>query len=96
MSSTLEIWQVSTRVYAGSGNTLFSSMTPFTLLMSAFLCKKPVFLVKNSTLTQRSSIRSVIESFSSVFVRQKVIINENVSFADYDPVSDFKIAPNWP
>ena len=54
--------------------------------MSAFFCgKKLAFLGKNSSITQSNSVRAVLEIFSSVFsfVRQKVTINENVSFTVY-------------
>ena len=54
--------------------------------MSAFFfCKKLAYLGKNSSITQSNSVRAVLEIFSSVFsfVRQKVTINENVSFTVY-------------
>ena len=52
--------------------------------MSAFFCKKLVFFVQKSTLTQNDSVRAVFKIFwlFSVFVRQKVAIAENITFAD--------------
>ena len=54
------------------------------LLMSAFFCKKLAFFVQKSTFTQsycESCVRDVLVLFS-VFVRQKVTITENITFAD--------------
>ena len=53
--------------------------------MSAFFCKKLAFFVQKSTFTQSNSIRAVLRDFLvlfSVFARQKVIITENITFAD--------------
>ena len=52
--------------------------------MSAFFCKKLVFFVQKSSLTQNDSVRAVFKIFwlFSVFVRQKVAIAENITFAD--------------
>ena len=56
--------------------------------MPAFLCaKKSAFLSKNGTLTKTKAIvRELLRDFLvlfAVFARQKVSINENVSFTDY-------------
>ena len=53
--------------------------------MSALFFKKLVFFVQKSTFTQSSSVRAVLKIFLvlfSVFVRQKVAITENITFAD--------------
>ena len=46
-----------------------------------FFCKKLAFFLKSSTFTQ-SCVRDSFVLFS-VFVRQKVTLNGNVSFTDY-------------
>ena len=69
--------------------------------MSAFFCKKSTFFGQNSTFTQSSSLRTVSDFLFlfSVFVRQKVTINEDVSFTDYASgirLPDCtKLAVNW-
>ena len=50
--------------------------------MSAFLCRKPIFFGKNSIFSPSDSVRDSLALFS-VFVRQKIAINESVSFTDY-------------
>ena len=75
-----------TQTYAVSENIPFSTTTPLILLMSAlFLQKDSIFLVKNSTFTQSNSMRAVRDLLVlfSVFVRQKININDNESFTDH-------------
>ena len=65
--------------------------------MSAFLCKKSALFGKNSTFTESNSVRAVFEIFLalfSVFARQKVTINGNLSFRIQLPDCS-KLAKNW-
>ena len=64
-------------------NIPFSAKELLIFLMSEFFCKKSAFFGQNSTFTQSNSVRPVLEILFSVFVRQKVTINENISFTDY-------------
>ena len=51
-----------------------------------FSAKKSAYFGKNNNFTQSNSVGAVFEIFLflfSVFVRQKITINENVSFTDY-------------
>ena len=62
--------------------------------MSAFFCKKSAFTQSHS----EGCVRDFLVLFS-VFVIQKVAINENVSFTDYASgirLPDcYKLATNW-
>ena len=69
--------------------------------MSAFFCKKIAFFVQECTFTQSNSVRAVLEIFInlfSVFVRKKVTITENITFADsvsgIRPPDCFKLTRN--
>ena len=59
--------------------------------MSAFFCKTCFF-------TQSNSMKAFLEMFClfSVFVRQKLIAIENVSFIDNASRIRLRIAENWP
>ena len=63
-------------------NIAFSTKTSSILLMPAFLSS---IFRQNSTFTESSSLRAALDcsDLSSVFVRQKVTINENLSFTDH-------------
>ena len=70
--------------------------------MSACFCKKLAFFGKNSTFTQTNNLRAVLEILLvlfSLFVRCKVIYDENVSFTEYAPGFQLpdcsKLAKNW-
>ena len=58
--------------YLVSKNTSFGIKALLILLMSGFFCKKSVFLGQNSTFTQSSSVRTVLEIFSSVSIFCKI------------------------
>ena len=74
---------------------------PLILLMSAFSCKLLAFFVPKSTFAQSNSVRAVLEIFwffFSVFGRQKVTVNEKMTFADsvsgIQPTDCLKLAQN--
>ena len=50
--------------------------------MPAFFSKKLLFFVQKSTFTQSNNVAAVLVLFS-VFIRKKVTITENITFADY-------------
>ena len=52
--------------------------------MSAFFCKKYAFFIQKSTITQSNKVRAVLDFLVlfSIFVRQKVTVTENITFAD--------------
>ena len=80
----LEVWNL-VRKYAhilDSGYITFSIKTPSILLMPALFCKRSTIFGKNSTFTQSNSMRVMLD-LCSVFGRQKVTLNENVSFKDH-------------
>ena len=82
----LKIWYVSTYTYVVSENLPFSTNTTLVFVMSAFFCKTSAFFTKNSPFTRSNIMRAVLEIFLVLFlrfVRLKVTINENVSFANY-------------
>ena len=63
----------------------FSAQAPLILLMLAFFCKKLVFFVQKKYLYSKQQCESCIRDFLvlfSVFVRQKVTVNENLSFTN--------------
>ena len=69
--------------------------------MSTYFCKKLAFFVQKCTSTQSNSVRAVLEIFIvlfSVFVRKKVTITENITFADsvsgIRPPDCFKLTRN--
>ena len=79
----------------------FQYLTPLILLMSAFFCKLVAFFVPESTFTQSNSVRAGLEIFRflfSVFGRQKVTVNEKMTFADsvsgIQPTDCSKLAQN--
>ena len=51
--------------------------------MSAFFAKKSAFLARNSTYTPSNSCVKDFVILFSVFLRQTVTVNANVSFTDY-------------
>ena len=55
------------------------------MLTSVFIWKKATYFGKNSTLTQGNIIRTVrnFVVLFSVYVRQKIVINESTSFTDH-------------
>ena len=63
----------------------FSAYATLTLLLSAFFCKKLAFFVQKKYLQLKQQCESCVRDFLvlfSVFVRQKVPITENITFAD--------------
>ena len=50
--------------------------------MPAFFSKKLLFFVQKSTFTQSNNVAAVLVLFS-VFIRKKITITENITFADY-------------
>ena len=72
----LETWHISRHPYVVSENIPF-------LLMSASCCKRLAFFVQKSTFTQQceSCVTEFLIIFT-VFVRQKVTITKNITFAD--------------
>ena len=88
----LQIWHVSTHT-----QVTFSTQTLLVLLMSAFFAKISVILAKIIILPVLE-VRDFLVLFS-VFVRSKVTINENISFADYGfgirLVVCSKLTVNW-
>ena len=84
-----------------SKNTPFSSKSHLILLMSAYFCKKISIFYKKYYLYSKhyyeSCVRDSLDLFS-VFVRQKVTVNQNVSFTDYTSghqlLNCFKLAIN--
>ena len=75
----LVIWFISTRTYVVSQNVPFCTRASLISLMSAFFDK-------NSNLNSEKYYESYVREFLvlfSVFIRQKVTINENVSITDH-------------
>ena len=73
----------STYTYVVLGNMFFSTRTSLIFLISAFFCKR--FFLQNNTFTQSNFMRALLHLLVmfSVFVRQKVINNENGRFTDH-------------
>ena len=76
----------------------FSTKPPLILLMSAFFLQKTRIFVENSIFIVRELYLRFLVLFS-VFVRKKVVVNENVSFTDHASgirLPDCcKLAINW-
>ena len=72
----------------------FQYQGPFNFADVSIFCKKLALLGQNNTFTQSNGVRVVLE-----MVRQKVTINENISFTDYASgmrLPDcFKLTVNW-
>ena len=70
-------------------------------LMSTFFAKDLHFFWQNRTFIQRNSLKTELRFFSSVFsfCKQKVTINDNVSFKDYasgiQHLDCFPLTINW-
>ena len=62
----------------------FQCLGPLIFADVSIFCKKLAFFVQISTVTQSNSVRAVLEIFLvlfSVFVRQKLTVTENITFA---------------
>ena len=77
----------------------FQCLGPLIFADVSFFCKKLTFFVQKKYLYSKQQCECSFRHFLvllSVFVRKKVTITKNISFADSVPESGHRTAPNWP
>ena len=79
------MWQISTHLHVVSENIAFRAQDPLILLMSAFFLEKSSVFYQKMYLCSKQQCESCVRDFLvlfSAFVKQKVTITENITFAD--------------